>query len=69
VGDPRPLHDHQRVPSQPAETIDVAVWSLGNPVVGGLIVLLTAVMYTNPRIGFLDRWFAKRLPGNRIGSF
>jgi hypothetical protein len=41
---------------------------LGNPIGGAIMVLLAAAIYANPRIGFLDRWWAKRMPGNRIGS-
>ena len=32
------------------------------------MVAFAILIYVNPRIGFLDRWWAKRMPGNRIGS-
>lgn len=45
----------------------VFLW-LGNPIGAMLMVAFGIVIYANPRIGFLDRWWAKRMPGNRIGS-
>lgn len=48
--------------------IGVVFWWLGNPIGGAIMIAFGVVIYANPRIGFLDRWWAKRMPGNRIGS-
>lgn len=48
--------------------IGAAFWWLGNPIGGAIMVVLAIGIYANPRVGFLDRWMAKRTPGNRIGS-
>ena len=48
--------------------IGAAFWWLGNPIGAGFLVVLALVAYTNPRIGFLDRWWARRMPGNQIGT-
>ena len=45
----------------------IFVW-LGNWVAAVVLVVLAAVIYANPKIGFLDRWLARRMPGNRIGT-
>lgn len=48
--------------------IGAAFWWLGNPFGGALMIVFAILMLANPRMGFLDRWFVKRMPGNRIGS-
>jgi len=45
----------------------VFLW-LGNWVGAVLLGLLAIVVVANPRNRFLDRWFARRMPGNRIGT-
>ena len=48
--------------------IGAVIWWFGNPIGGAIMVAFAVVIYANPRIGFLDRWWARRMAGNRIGS-
>ena len=48
--------------------IGAVFWVLGNPIGAVLMVAFAVVIFANPRVAFLDRWWAKRMPGNRIGS-